>query len=314
MDYNISVIIPTMNRPESLARTLGYIASSSYLPSEVIIIDQSSIITSREATRSVAFEYEKILNTKYVYQETPSTTKARNSGLKIAREEIIVFSDDDVDVKSTTFDAVHSLMQDSTLALIGGFNEGEQINKMSILSYIFLKASYRKRNKGHVAPGIYGRFPCSTAIEVPTEWAMGFFFVVRKSLIDKWKVKFDENLKYYGYAEDLDFTYGYYLHAKEENYKCIMNRNLTVRHNISTEFRTTQYKVTMMEMIHREYIAYKYKDHFSSISLLWCNLGTFIFRLIKRNRPSDVISAIYFTCRNRKQIHKGNFFYEEYMK
>lgn len=313
MDYNISVIIPTMNRPSSLARTLGYIAESSYLPTEIIIVDQSSTPEARDATRCVTIEYGTILNINYVYQEISSLTKARNCGLRMAKEEIIVFSDDDVDVRKSTFSEVHRLMQDPTIALVGGFNEGDKMKKVSLLSCLFLKASYRKRHTGHVAAGLYGRFPSSTDIEVPTEWAMGFFFVVRKSLIDKWNVRFDENLKYYAYAEDLDFTYGYYLNAKEENYKCIMSRNLTVRHNVSAEFRTTQFKVTMMEMIHREYIAHKYNDNFSPLSLLWCNWGTFVLRLIKRNRPLDVISAMCFVSRNRKQIHRGNLFYEDYM-
>ena len=313
MHNNISVIVPTMNRPDSLRQTIIHIAESTCLPSEVIIIDQSTDEILRDETRSVIKEFEYKLNFYYEFQEIPSLTKARNRGLEIAKEEIIVFSDDDVDVRSSTFASVKAIMQDTSIALIGGFNEGDECKKNSFLGYLFLKSSYAKSNKGHVSQVLYGRFPLSEDIDVDTEWAMGFFFVIRKSLVDKWHMQFDENLKFYAYAEDLDFTYGYYLNAYKEHYKCIMSRRLTVMHNVSTEYRLTQHRVTMMEMIHREYIASKYKSKFSPVALLWCNLGTFCFRFINKNRPWDVVKAIWFILRNRNKIIKGDLLYENYM-
>ena len=38
---DISVIIPTMNRPESLKNTLDHIAMGVKKPSEIIVVDQS---------------------------------------------------------------------------------------------------------------------------------------------------------------------------------------------------------------------------------------------------------------------------------
>lgn len=311
MCYSISVIIPTMNRPKSLRQTIGHIAESTNIPTEIIVVDQSTDLHLKNETYNVIQSFRNRLNICYDYQNIPSLTKARNRGLQLAGEEIIVFMDDDVDVRSTTFEHVNSLMRDAKISLVGGYNEGELDIKNSGLGYLFGKSSYKKRNYGHVSSGLYGRFPLSKDLNIETEWAMGFFFAIRKSLVDKWKCKFDEKLKYYAYAEDLDFTYGYYLNAQKEGYKCILSRHLIVRHNVSTEYRLTSYKVTMMEMVHREYIAHKYR--FSSLSLLWCNIGTFMYRLLKRNRPMDVISAIIFIQNNRQLIFKGNLLYKEYM-
>ena len=313
MRNNITVIIPTMNRPKSLHRTIEYIVKSSTLPSQVIVIDQSTDKISREENYKIVSNLGKVTKIHYEFQGIPCLTKARNRGLELAEEEIIVFSDDDVDVKVSTFATISNLMMDSKLALIGGFNEAEIQTKNSILGYVFLRSSYRKRKFGHVSPGVYGRFPISNATNINTEWAMGFFFVVRKSLVTKWNCKFDENLKYYGYAEDLDFTYGYFLNANKENLNCVMSRSLTVKHNATSEYRTTHFKVTMMEMIHREYIAHKYKEHFSSLSLIWANIGTFIYRLIRRNCPLDVLRAMCFILKNRVSIHNGVFYYEKFM-
>ena len=302
-----------MNRPISLCRTLEYIIKSSTIPSQVIVIDQSTDTTLRDENYRIISELGQFVNICYEFQDVPSLTKARNRGLDLAKEEIIVFSDDDVDVQFSTFTSVCNLMKDPQLALIGGFNEGETYKKNSILGYLFLRSSYKKRKFGHVSRGVYGRFPLSDEININTEWAMGFFFVVRKSLVTKWKSRFDENLKFYGYAEDLDFTYGYFQNAKQENLKCIMSRYLTVKHNASSEYRITQFKVTMMEMIHREYIAYKYKNHFSLLALRWANIGTFVYRLIRKDNPLDVLRAMNFIFKNRKSIINGEFYYEKYM-
>lgn len=111
---------------------------------------------------------------------------------------------------------------------------------------LFGMASFRKRSMGHMARACYGVFPSSIGDMTSTEWAMGFFFVVRKSLMEKWHLRFDENLKSYAYAEDLDFTYGYYLKANAEKLRCIMSRKLVVRHNASREYRIPLRKHTFM--------------------------------------------------------------------
>lgn len=41
MTLPISVIIPTMNRPESLDRTLKCIAEAADVPQQIVVVDQS---------------------------------------------------------------------------------------------------------------------------------------------------------------------------------------------------------------------------------------------------------------------------------
>lgn len=65
--------------------------------------------------------------------------------------------------------------------------------------------------RGRYAPGIES--------DVKTEWAMGYFFCVRKSVIACMDHYFDEHLIRYAYAEDLDFSYRYCLEAKKKSLK-----------------------------------------------------------------------------------------------
>ena len=54
-----------------------------------------------------------------------------------------------------------------------------------------------------------GRYPAPVADMVATDWAMGYFFCVRRSCMERWDCWFDENLKRYAYAEDLDVSIRY---------------------------------------------------------------------------------------------------------
>lgn len=85
----ISVIIPTLNRPEILNETLDSILKQSILPSEVVIIDQSD----DELTERVCRRYPIV---RYLHTSEKSSTHARNKGIKESNGEILVFLDDDV--------------------------------------------------------------------------------------------------------------------------------------------------------------------------------------------------------------------------
>lgn len=310
----ISVIIPTMNRPESLDRTLRYMASGSDVPRQVIIIDQSQTEEKRQGNIQVANKYKSVFESVIAeYQQVPSLTKARNYGYTFATEEIIVFSDDDVDVRVDTFANVVKLMDNKT-SMLGGLQEGEEIYELSCLSFILGMGSYRKRNKGHVARSFYGQFPAKCEERTPSEWAMGFFFVVRKSLLDKWNIRFDEKLKSYAYAEDLDFTHAYYKRSCAEGLYCYMSNKLMVKHNISKEYRIPQRNATFMSILHRYYLAHKHNMPLCEIHNLLCNIGIFFGRIMHHEPATDVWDAQIFYFKNRRDVVNGCFHNESWTK
>ena len=297
----VSIIIPTLNRASSLARTLGFISKSSILPDEVIIIDQSPIDTAEKIKELCD---SQTYTTIYIHINEPSLTGARNAGLKLCANDIAIFMDDDVDIGIDTIKNILTLFKDNSISLVGGIDSGSPPKKLSLPSLIFFRSSFFKRYKGHVSMAGYGVFPQNPQIETPTEWAMGFFFAIRKSLAQKWGLKFDENLKYYAYAEDLDFTYRYFLKSREENLKCIM----------STAATLPSRKRTFMEIFHRRYVMSKHGNSIlRKLIMLWSDIGTAILR-IKRGEPtSDVFKAIAFAIKYRRDIKKGVFHYDKFM-
>ena len=315
MQIPISIIIPTMNRPESLDRTLKYIFEGYNTPNQIVIVDQSQVEEVRNENQKVLLNYKsENVSTVYEYQLLPSLTKARNLGMSKATNEIIVLADDDIDVNVDTLQNVYSIMQDSNIAMIAGIDELTQLSSTNI-GYILGTKSYSKRNIGHVTRSMLGRYPDNIKARVETQWAQGYFFVVRKNLMDKWQCRWDESLTSYAYAEDLDFSFGYYKHAHAEGLKCIIDPTVKVKHLATKEYRIPNAKSLYMYVINRAYLSHKHDmGTIGLIASFWCNFWRLIHSIVKRQNPKVLARAIWCSFIYRKDIYSGNLDYGKFMK
>lgn len=179
-------------------------------------------------------------------------------------------------------------------------------NKKNLLSYVSGRKSYKYRKIGHVTNSVFGRYPIDIKDEISTQWAMGYFFCVRKSLLNKWNLYWDENLTGYAYAEDLDFTFSYYKNSLKENKKCILNTRVKVKHLVSNEWRTTPYKKTLMFIINREYLRKKhFNSIYSQIWFYWANAFEFFYRIIKKDNSMDLLKAQIICLKYKKYVREG---------
>jgi glycosyltransferase involved in cell wall biosynthesis len=85
----VSVIIPVYNCEKYLASAIESILKQNYRPIEIIVVDDGSNDNTAQVSSGFG---DKI---KYIYQENVGVSKARNTGLKAARGEIITFLDSD---------------------------------------------------------------------------------------------------------------------------------------------------------------------------------------------------------------------------
>ncbi len=311
MESKISIIIPTMNRPESLSRTLSYLAACAPKRHQLIVVDQTADEGMRQQNVEIInIQTSHFESISYLYQEVPGLTKARNSGIKAAANEILLFMDDDVDVYPDTLKNLSELFENTRLSMVGGLNEYDLNDVPSHLSVLFGMASYAKRNMGHITRACYSRFPIKCSEQTLSEWAMGFFFAVRKSLVKKLNILFDENLKSYAYAEDLDFTYRYHLKSLGCGFITIMSNRLVVRHNVSKEYRIPSRRHVFMTVCHRYYISHKCGLPNYELWNLWSNLGLFVLKCLKREHPMDVVKAQLYYYHNRKVIITGKLLFD----
>lgn len=85
----VSVIIPTYNRIDSLRRTFSYLEKSKLKPLEVLIIDQSNADFSTQIQTLCGVEED--LNVIYIHLEKPSLTAARNVGMKMSKGNVLMY-------------------------------------------------------------------------------------------------------------------------------------------------------------------------------------------------------------------------------
>ena len=91
----ISVVIPTKNRSTLLAQALDCVESQTLSRDhyEVIVIDNDSCDDTRAVLEQ---KYKTYSNLKFGFQEKPGAAATRNAGLRLAKGDLILFIDDDV--------------------------------------------------------------------------------------------------------------------------------------------------------------------------------------------------------------------------
>ena len=311
---SISVIIPTYNRVDTIERTLACMSESKRKPDQVVVVDQTSDPEKAQTIEKLCTTSQ--MNIEYIHESIPSLTRARNIGLRKVEGEVVVFMDDDVDVACNTFELVEEIFDNPQIAMLGGFNKTTSA-PWSLKSVFWGRARLGAKNRGVVTKACYGRFPAECKTQVETEWAMGFFFAIRRDCVIHWSISFDEKLLYYAFNEDLDFTYRYYRKATEEGMNCIYDSRVVVDHRASDEYRLPSRKLTFMKSVHRRYLAQKlFNSKWAMFMTAWCDYGDAVQGLLKGQRMyvKDCLDAIRFCSVNSKKILRGDLCYDQYMK
>src|SRR6476661_6291621 len=94
---NITVVIPTYNRPEQLGKVLDHLLASDvagFSNVDVIVVDDGSKVPARYIVESL--RPSGVFRLRYIYQENSGPAEARNHGFREADHEIVLFIDDDI--------------------------------------------------------------------------------------------------------------------------------------------------------------------------------------------------------------------------
>jgi glucosyl-dolichyl phosphate glucuronosyltransferase len=118
---NITVILCTYNRCESLAKALESVVASR-LPDaiewEVLVVDNNSKDHTRAVTGEVCLRHPGRI--RYFFEGQQGLSNARNTGIREARGEIVAFTDDDVTVDSSWLLNLTASLHDGIWAGAGG--------------------------------------------------------------------------------------------------------------------------------------------------------------------------------------------------
>lgn len=98
-DQDLTVVVPTRDRPEHLDACLSALAGSVRPDDEVLVVDSAS---RGGGTATVARDH----GVGYVRVDRPGTSRARNAGAREAGRSLLAFVDDDVRVTTGWADAL----------------------------------------------------------------------------------------------------------------------------------------------------------------------------------------------------------------
>jgi len=198
----ISILIPTLERYQSINELVNQLIEQSYSSFEIIIVDQSK--QENQLLQDLQKENQKI---KYFKIERVGTCLAKNFGIKKASGEIIIFMDDDCRVENPDFIQHHvSNYDDLKIAGVGG----RLIDKNTHLNRETTGPVCRVSKTGRIFPN--ANSDIKQEINAPRGGNMSF----RRSVIFE-VGGFDERLIGNAMREETDFS----LRVVEAGYKII---------------------------------------------------------------------------------------------
>ncbi len=113
----VSVIIPTMDRPEMLKRCINSVISSTYKNIEIIVSDDSR---SEETKRIVDKLKRQFHNIIYIHNTENSISIAVNRAIRQSKGDLIFILDDDNEIdKNCIAELVSSITKDRKIGIVG---------------------------------------------------------------------------------------------------------------------------------------------------------------------------------------------------
>lgn len=110
----ISVVICTRERPAQLAHCLASLAALSRPPDEILVVDNAP---RTQATRDLVCQMPGV---RYVCEDRPGLSVARNTGIRHCRGDLIVFTDDDVMVHRDWLVRMEEAFADANVMAVTG--------------------------------------------------------------------------------------------------------------------------------------------------------------------------------------------------
>lgn len=158
-----SVVVPTRDRPERLARCLTAIAAlrSPRGRFEVVVVDDGSA----HSLESVVVPFRHAVRLTFVRQENRGPAGARNTGAERAKGRVLAFTDDDCQPEPSWLLAIEAALATRTGSLVGGrIINGLDDDPYATASQCLVSHLYDYYGGAHPS-----RFFCSNNLALPRE-------------------------------------------------------------------------------------------------------------------------------------------------
>lgn len=201
----ISVIIPTYNSEKTLVKAINSLYKNNFNDFEVIVVDDGGRDNTSEVIKEYPLQYIRL-------EKNMGAAFARNKGAMLARGNILLFFDADVEAKEDLLQNINRHFETSDCDVVSGTFAKEPKIPNIFLFFISTLSHYNFSKAG---------FALSTHLAA-----------IRKEAFDQLK-GFDERFKG-ATVEDFDF----YNRLIAEGYKCKLDMQMEAYHNHDFTFLT----------------------------------------------------------------------------
>ncbi len=213
----ISVVIPTYNRSDALARTLSHLPGQQFNRSwELIVVNNRSTDDTDEVVRRQSFP----VPLRLLHEDRPGVASARNAGARSANGEYLVFLDNDILVEPDFIQRHY----DALAANPGCWIQGQVVNLPEQQNTPF----------GRFRTSLYGCFP-PEHVAFETDWLTGQSVSLPRTDFERLG-GFDETFPSAS-VEDYDFA----IRARQQGIKILFQPSILAIHNDWAGFSIRDY-------------------------------------------------------------------------
>lgn len=301
----ISVVIPTVNRTDSLVRLIRSILLNTILPQEIFVVEQGdATYTQQILEREIMLP--SLVALSVLTQETKSASLARQYGADVANGDVICFFDDDITIDSDYIEQVQTYMSEkpNCLGLTGAYQRSPRFSVKKIVAFFF--GIYAWRGTNRVLPSgscdfIRGR---NLEKEQVVEFLYGCNMVVRKRVFEE-GFRFHKKFIRWSFGEDVEFSHKIHK-AHPGSLMCLPSLHLTHHGEPSKHLSNAQ--VTRMKIVYR-YVFWSQTVSDGSwyflLFYLWSQVGLSVFEIVQSPRVETVqaiVASYAFILKNHKRI------------
>lgn len=177
----ISVIIPTLNRADSIALTLESLFHQTVAPEgyEILVVDNGSTDNTKDVA-AVAIAAYPTHQVRYIYEPEPGLLSGRHRGAVEAKGEITIFVDDDIEADPGWLQSIIDTFEDPTVQLVGGKN----LPKYEIAPPKWLEGFWGSTPYGGRACGDLSLLDLGDrSIDIDANYVWGLNFAIRKQIL-----------------------------------------------------------------------------------------------------------------------------------
>lgn len=296
---DISIIIPTRDRPHHLYRLLDSLSRQTIKPREIIVVDNGR----KKKSRDIIERFSESLPLRYLREPRAGVSVSRNKGVALSSASIVAFLDDDCVVESDWTDVIYNTFKErQDLYILQGRTDHISLAKSLYAEIFELEHAHWIESMLKKTPGYINMLNTQN-------------LAIRREVLAGFKMPFDERLKT---NEDTELYWKFKKRGIRIGFSKYMKAKHYLRNNFYSFLRSMYdygFGKSQVKKIHFDFSDY-YTDNISSklsaLRLMFNDIVApykkeYFKKILRQNRFMDAIAYYPFIILERCALFSGLF-------